>query len=124
VRIPKISYWPLLLGPWLSFGLGLVMNALVMAVNNGQMPVQFPGGCPVGGFGDDIIHSCMTSTTHLKFLCDWIVIRGVGIASPGDFFEWAWELTWLPMLSTWIGFIIKDQNAKVSNSLRGPSWRD
>lgn len=112
MKIPKIKipYWPLIAGPWLLFGLGFISNAIVMAVNNGQMPVQFPGGCPEGGFGEDIIHSCMTHATHLKFLADWVVIRGVGIASPGDFLEWLCEATYLPALYAWFALVVKERN--------------
>lgn len=86
------------------------MNALVMAFNQGQMPVLLPGGDSSILDPDDLIHCAMTSATHLKFLADWIVINGRGIASPGDFCEWAYELTFLPTLITWIALIIADYN--------------
>lgn len=108
MKFPKIPYWPLLIGPWLSFGVGFTLNALVMAANKGQMPVILPGGDASILDPSDLIHCAMTSTTHLKFLADWIVINGLGIASPGDFFEWAYEFTWFPALIAWITLVLKD----------------
>lgn len=76
----------LILGPQIFFYVGALLNQLVLAANNGQMPVQFPGGCT-----DDIlesltgtVHACMTSASHLKFLSDWINLGRAGIYSPGD----------------------------------------
>jgi hypothetical protein len=93
----KIPYWQFLLGPSLAFGLGFLFNALVRAANHGQMPVLWPGGCPPGTMGDDIIHSCMVAPTRLKFLADWIITHS-GVASPGDFLEWLFEATFWPGL--------------------------
>jgi hypothetical protein len=87
----KIPYWTLAVAPSLLFGIGFAMNAIVMGINGSQMPVQL-SGCTVDVIGEGTvgaIHSCMTAATHLKVLADWIVVRGVGIASPGDFLEWA-----------------------------------
>lgn len=102
----KIPYSYLLLGPSALFALGFILNAVVMAANGGQMPVLFPGGC-ADGFGDDVIHSCMNGATHLKFLADWIVINHVGVASPGDFGEWAGDAAFWPALTAWVALIIK-----------------
>ena len=110
----KIPYWTLAAIPALSFGIGFTMNAIAVAVNGGQMPVQFPGGCDVmetvlAARGvTDIIHSCMTSDTHLKFLCDWILIRGVGVASPGDLLEWLSDAVATPFYSAFIALILND----------------
>src|SRR5271167_2993048 len=94
--LTRPPYLLLLIGPLLLFVLGFSMNAVVMAANNGQMPVLIPGGCTadvaesmakeaeVEGIA---IHACMTPATRLKFLGDWIVWRGKGVASPGDFLE-------------------------------------
>ena len=110
MRFPKIPYWPFLLGPALSFALGFSMNALVMAANHGQMPVLVPGGHCGLIDPDDFIHSCMTSATHFKILADWIVINHFGVASPGDFFEWFAEQTFVPSLAIWIALVIKDKH--------------
>lgn len=105
----KVPYAPLLVGPWLALGLGFLSNAIVMAFNGAQMPVLLPGGMNIIP-DDDLVHCAMTHATHLKFLADWIVINGLGIASPGDFLLWTWELTSLPALIAWITLILKDQN--------------
>ncbi len=106
MRIPRIPYWPLLLGPWLSLGLGFLLNFVVMGVNNGWMPVQVPG-C-TGGEALSQIHRCMAHADHLKFLADWLVIRGLGIASIGDVFEWAYQATQFPAMIIWLTLILKD----------------
>lgn len=103
----KIRYSWLLLGPYLLFALGFAMNALVMAVNGGQMPVQFPGGYPTDR-PEDFIHVAMTVHTHLKFLADWVVIRNFGVASPGDFLEFQLDVTQGPSLFMWIALILKN----------------
>ena len=110
----KIPYWPLLLGPGLLFGLGFLSNAIVMAVNHGQMPVLWPGGCTPETMEGDLIHSCMTHATHLKFLADWVVIRGFGIASPGDFCEWAYEYIAMPAHLIWALLMIEKTGPKIS----------
>lgn len=100
----RIRYWYLLLGPALMFALGFSMNALVMAANHGQMPVLWPGGCPdVTDESAFPIHACMTAVSHLKWMADWVVIRGLGVASIGDFFEWAGEASMMPALFMWFG---------------------
>jgi|ERR1700747_3581360 len=104
--IRSVPYYEFLLYPGVSLFVGLGLNALVMAVNGGQMPVQYPGGCG-DGFGDDIIHSCMTHATHLKFLCDWIVIQS-GIASPGDMFIFLYEFIRWPFLVIWGTLVTRD----------------
>lgn len=104
----KIPYWPLLIGPSLLFAFGFALNAFVMGINHGSMPVLWPGGCTPDVMIGDTIHSCMTPFTHLKFLCDWIVVRGVGIASPGDFLELAYELIVIPSLVVWATLMIRD----------------
>lgn len=104
----RIPYWQLLFGPAGVFALGFFLNAVVVALNGGQMPVLFPGGC--GNMSADDIHSCMTHATHLKFLADWILIRGIGVASPGDFLEWAAQFSFMPALVAWIVLIIKKFN--------------
>lgn len=101
----------LLTVPALMFGFGFLLNALVMAANQGQMPVLIPGGiaagCPIDP-DKDFLHSCMTQATHLKFLADWVVIKGIGIASPGDFSEWACEAAFWPSIVAFVARISKN----------------
>jgi hypothetical protein len=104
----KIPYWPLLVGPILSFGIGFTLNAIVIAANHGSMPVLVPGGCEPGMISE--IHSCMTRTSHLKFLADWILVRGIGIASPGDFLELLFDATFMPALYMWMALVIRKFN--------------
>jgi hypothetical protein len=98
--------------------LGFTLNALVMAFNGGQMPVLWPGGCDamraiqdmvtsLGGSSDPL-HSCMTHATHLKFLADWIILKS-GVASPGDFLEWAYDYTHIPSVAIWVALTIKER---------------
>jgi hypothetical protein len=108
----RIPYFYLLTFPAFMFGFGFILNAIVIALNHGQMPVQWPGGCDPDTMGDDIIHSCMASATHLKFLADWIFIRGVGVASPGDLLLWAGRFTFMPSVYAWLALVIKDENRK------------
>src|SRR5258707_11259536 len=91
----KLPYWKLFVTPPALFILGFLMNSLVMAMNNNQMPVFIPGGCPVGTDLGDGIHTCMNAHTHLKALADWILIPGA-IASPGDMFLWTSEVILKP----------------------------
>jgi hypothetical protein len=104
-----IPYLHFLALPALLFGLGFMMNAVVVAANHGQMPVLTPGGCDPKEDMDGRIHSCMVPETRLKFLADWILIRGMGIASPGDFIEWAGERLFWPFILIWCVLMIKDR---------------
>lgn len=104
----KIPYWQFLLGPALLFAFGFLLNAVAIAANGGQMPVLFPGGC--SHMPDDVIHSCMTHATHLKVLCDWILLRDIGIASIGDFLEWGAGFAFIPSLVAWMVLVIKKLN--------------
>lgn len=92
------------------FAIGFASNAIVMAANGGMMPVLTAGGCTpeaIALYAEEEetegmqTHSCMTKASRLKFMADWIVIRHLGIASPGDFFEWAFNLTFKPGLLIW-----------------------
>jgi hypothetical protein len=89
-----------------------------MSANYGQMPVLMPNGCQVpdhdgtlvsifSGYG---IHVCMTHASRLKFLADWVVINGLGVASPGDFLEWGSEAVWVACLVIWATLMIKDRH--------------
>lgn len=108
MKFLKVPYWPLLVGPFLSYGFGFALNALVMALNHSSMPVHMPVGLEVDP--EDWIHSAMTTATHLKFLADWIVIRGSGIASPGDFLIWAGDWAHIPAFFVWLTLMVKDHN--------------
>lgn len=110
MKTPKIPYWYLLMGPTMLFAFGFFCNAVVMGINNGPMPVHFVG-CENNMIApDDTLHSCMTSATHLKILADWIVIKSIGVASIGDLFEWASDLTIMPCLFAWFALVIRDAN--------------
>jgi Family of unknown function (DUF5317) len=114
----KLSYLFLLVGPAILYALGFVSNAAVMAVNGGQMPVQWPGGCSeevrkqfsveqlIEGME---VHSCMTKDTKLRWLADWIVIRHAGVASPGDFLEWGGDYAQVPCWFLLAAFLFKDR---------------
>ena len=94
---PKIGV-EILLAPPLLWVVGAGMNAIVMGVNNGQMPVLWPGGCermPVDG-----LHVCMTAQTHLRVIADWIVMHN-GVASPGDMILYLSDMIWYPTIAAW-----------------------
>ena len=110
MKLPRIPNWQFLVVPSLVFAIGFLSNALVMAANGGQMPVLCPGGHSELIGPDDLVHCAMTAHTHLKFLADWIVINGLGIASPGDFGEWFWGATFIPGLCVWVSLRIHDHN--------------
>ena len=114
MKLPKIPYWPLLLGPALMFALGFTLNAIVCGLNGSSMPVQVPAGvlAQTGGAclidPQDWIHHCMTAQSHLKILADWIAINGLGIASPGDFLEWGGEAAMVPAFFMWLACVLRD----------------
>lgn len=111
MKIPRI---PLLVTPVALFAVGFLLNMLVMAHNNGQMPVLFPGGCgtpeAIEHFSKELTHSCMTPATHWKAIADWGFVRGVGWGSPGDLFELIWDWTGTPAFFAWILLLLKDYN--------------
>ncbi len=97
----KLPIWTLVIVPTAAWYFGFALNAIAVAANHGAMPVLFPQILLDLGMstkmlavdGGDAIHSVMTPETHLKFLCDWILIRGIGIFSIGDAFEMFGEAT-------------------------------
>jgi hypothetical protein len=96
----KLSPWLMLAVPWAAWYFGFALNAIAVAANHGAMPVLFPQVLLELGVSTlalakhgDYIHSVMTPQTHLKVLCDWILVRGEGIFSIGDIFELFGELT-------------------------------
>ena len=119
MKLPKIPHPWLLFGPLASLGVGLALNVLAVAVNGAQMPVLYTGGCAAWKDrqdaiaalgGTDSIHTCMTQATHLKLLCDWIVINGLGTFSIGDGFIEIFYATWLYALVIWAVLRIKDHH--------------
>lgn len=104
MRIGKsihIRHFWLLCLPWLSVCFGLFLNAVVLAANHSQMPVHvWAGDCSAIPDGDTI-HACMTTGSHLKVLSDWFVLPENGIYSPGDFFIWLWDISWVPFGIAW-----------------------
>lgn len=101
----KIPYVWLLALPELIYFTGVAMNAIVMAFNNGQMPVQWPGGCSEMPF--DGAHVCMVASTRLRWMADWIVMPN-GVASPGDMFFWLGQAISSPFLHAWAALVIRD----------------
>lgn len=111
------KYLWLLYTPILALYLGMVSNALVMAVNHAQMPVLWPGGdndtCQTTlAAQEDMVHSCMTHATHLKILADWIVVSE-GIASPGDMGIFFYEDFFWPMAGAYIALIVFGGNREM-----------
>lgn len=104
----RLPYWQLLLLPSLAIVLGFTMNALVMAANHASMPVLTPVG--ISWSPEDWLHHNMTPATHLKLLADWIVIRGEGIASLGDFLLWGGDKTREICWIVWAALVIRDAN--------------
>lgn len=112
-----IPHWYLIVLPIFFLFFGSFLNVFVMAINHNQMPVLMPGAsalvpgsCDPAEFVGDIQHSCMTVSTHIKFLADWIFIKS-GVASVGDMFIYLGEFLFLPALYIWIAFVIKDHNS-------------
>jgi hypothetical protein len=103
-----IPYKTLLLGPTLLYGFGAALNLIVMAANHSQMPVQVPPGLDMDP--SDWIHGTLTAATHLKLLCDIFPIKGLGVASIGDFFLWAGDFLQIPCLVAWFTLMISDRN--------------
>lgn len=72
--------------PFILGILGSFMNELVVGLNHGYMPVFLPGNFCQGNDILDRNHICMSATTHLNWLADFIVSNS-GVSSPGDFLE-------------------------------------
>lgn len=66
------------------YGLGYVLNSLVLFFNGQRMPVSDPH-CVADPtvLDQDPMHVCMVASTHLKILCDWLHV-GHTIYSVGD----------------------------------------
>lgn len=104
----RIPYKLLLFAPMASYIIGFLLNKIAIAVNGGLMPVLDPICDPLLYIRDGS-HVCMTASTHLKFLCDWMVWNhGQMVSSIGDFFVDFYGLAFWPALFTWIVLMIKD----------------
>lgn len=102
-RLFTFLAWPLLaLPPALTF-VGALMNQVAMAVNSGPMPVLYYKCIP--GELIDSDHSCMSSITHLKLLCDWINLHAV-ILSPGDLLLYLSDYIQAPLFWMWIAYAL------------------
>lgn len=105
----KIPYWQLLVLPLLCYSLGFTSNKVVKAFNHNQMPVLWYGDC-TKDINEEILaptHQCMTKSTHLNFLADWIDIK-VGFESLGDVLLDLFDMTFSPFLFTWVILMVKD----------------
>jgi len=98
-----------LLGPTAMYWMGAGMNKIVMAANKGLMPVLVPGGSCPEGIEEDFVHTCMTSTSHMKWLGDWINIHK-GVASIGDVFLGLGGWLFWPCLFAWVAAMCLDKN--------------
>lgn len=117
----RFPHWKWLFVPTIAFYVGAALNILAITANRGVMPVHCPqqfweawasqGMNILPGYTIDEIHSVMKASDHLKFLCDWIVLPRVGIASPGDFFIWAGDYLQIPGLVAYIALVLKDERS-------------
>ena len=98
------------------YGLGYLMNVVVMAFNSGKMPVLCPEGYDPSSL--DLVHSCMTAATRLRGLADWIFFGfnlgdGPGsyltMGSPGDLLLKAGAFLYYPALVAWIVLMVRDR---------------
>ena len=117
--IKKLPYLPVLIGPYVSLYLGMALNQIVMLANGNQMPVYFPKSlwgdvCSDPGYlatQGDLVHTCMNTSTHLKFLADWISLGNpvpVLIMSPGDIFIFLYEAVIPFAFYVWLAlFVVK-----------------
>ena len=114
MKLPRIPHAWLLFIPPAMFALGFALNAIVMGANGAQMPVMVPGGDCSLIPSEDVLHSCATVHTQLKFLSDWIVVPHMGVASLGDFFEWAFDQTMIPAFTAWMALVIKEHHDRTA----------
>ena len=108
-------HWWFILAPTAIYYLGFAMNVLCITANQGAMPVHFPHAFWNAVATNDLhisagtlvdgVHRVMQPSDHLKWLADWIQIRGVGTASPGDMAVWLGENTRLPGLAAYLALV-------------------
>ena len=122
--LKRIPHWYLLVGPYISLYFGMALNQLAIVANGNNMPVRFPQSAWETVCSDptylymqgDVVHTCMTTATHLKFLCDWITIGNPVpeyIMSPGDLFIFLYEMAVPVALYLWIAFMVKEGMTRV-----------
>jgi hypothetical protein len=111
----KFPYWYLLLVPLFMNWIGALLNVLCIAVNHGQMPVLDPHiDCSWSNDPQDILHKCMTASTHLNILGDWIVMADGGIfkgmGSIGDKLQdWSDQLG-IPCIFAWFCLMVQRES--------------
>jgi hypothetical protein len=121
MKFPKIPHWFVLTGPYLAYGFGILLNAIVIAVNKHQMPVLVTDcteSLKYWAQHEDVIHTCLASTSRFKVISDWFYIPGLGTASPGDFFIWGGQrlVEYTDLL--WALLMIHDYNIKEQHQWR------
>lgn len=102
----KISHFWLFALPYVLLIVGMALNQTAVYANGGHMPVYLPGwNCGLisddGPFHADWNHICMTHSTHLKFLGDWI-IGNDGVSSIGDMLQSLSSNLKMPTLIAWV----------------------
>jgi hypothetical protein len=93
--------------PFSLYCFGVFLNTLVMSAN-GSMPVVLPVaelGSHQPGDLLDAAHTAYSADVHLRTLCDWIVIPGIGTASIGDLFLWLGDYLQFPGLIAYFTLI-------------------
>ena len=105
----KIPTWTLLLVPIFLIYLGITLNVTVLAANDSQMPVLWPGGCQNYPIHDgDQTHVCLTKDSHLRILCDWIIV-GTHAESPGDVLQDLGDALQYPFAAAWLALALNDK---------------
>ena len=82
-----------------SFISGAVSNFTAIVLNNGYMPVAYDGRLWTEAVVINSRHAMMTSSSHVKILCDYIFL-GDYIYSPGDFMLFAGQFSMLCFIGT------------------------
>lgn len=122
MRIPYL-WLPVL--PYAIWGIGALLNVLVVSVNGGMMPVVVPNyqwieqatsGAPLlPGMIIDVKHVVMQHSDHLKFLADWIQIPGLGTASIGDGFLAVGDAIQSYCIGAWLALLWKKHDTRTSH---------
>ena len=92
--------------------LGALLNQIAVNANQGLMPV-YMSACTVGDSGTvmhgvrvlDEMHSCMSPSTNLAILCDWINLHAA-VLSPGDVLLSLGDLTVGPAFWAWMAYVL------------------
>lgn len=96
-------YWMVLFVPLALAWLGAGLNQLVVYANGDLMPVLY-NDCNNAVLTADHVHTCLTSATHLKPLCD-IILTNDGVSSIGDVLQTTGPSTILPCTLLWFGIM-------------------